>query len=51
MRRSSLGLSDSLHLSLSAQLGPEADGRPAISPRRAARKVQIKLLEDKPVIA
>ena len=33
MRRSSLGLSDSLHLSLSAQLGPEADGRPAISPR------------------
>lgn len=51
MRRSSLGLSDSLHLSLSAQLGPEADGRPAISPRRAAHKVQIKLLEDKSVIA
>ena len=45
------GSGDSLHLSLSAQLGPEADGRPAISPRRAAHKVQIKLLEDKPVVA
>lgn len=51
MRRSSLGLSDSLQLSLSAQLGLEADGRPATSPRLVAHQVQIKLLEAKPVMA
>ena len=45
MRRSSLGLSDSLHLSLSAQLGLKADLRPAVSWRLTASRSRSSCLK------